>query len=558
MTSLFVTVLRPILMQEGSCELLKQNGSLGFEFKRTGNSLLYFVLTDLGKLRTAFADGVLGMSAEYKKLLRLSGHSHKNIEAFKLHLALHDAGKGDRIKNAVHRDKGGNYYVKLPSGNYYKVAENQITPAQAPQFSEAEEYVDHDVALELYGIVGAREGNCTSTEYLLWEGPAPSEAKTSKDTFILCDELMSLCNEMNIAQIVQGEIPFAGIKKGLNLFFDAYKKDPQLAELVFVHHCFDIFGAKPSDTMVSAAGSSPHIHLKINLLYKVLVAVAQNLNPGKEPAEVAYALYRQELAKAIPDILASGDSSHDMPITHIAQMLRCHLFKTVTDPENQSLTVNENGQFDSRTSLFVEGIDAAFHQLPRGKRQKLVAYLNNISTQDTPAVMVGYGPELLLTATTGAVDAKADPTEKAQIAERLSPMLQLYVNLYELQLQKSAEYSVIHVNNLALIIEQVFTWYKDADKNQKKNFADLLFELQKQGKAKAFLEELGSVKDKTASEQMNKLDECIRALELHLVINKNKTSPPHVNYEKVLRRTPIRILYRELKNDTNVDEIEKK
>lgn len=551
LTGLFVNMLRPRLMPtESACNLLQQNGKLGFEFKRTGNSVLYFSLATRNHLIAAFPNGILGMSAKYKELLRLEGHSETNKTAFYLHLALHDAGKGDYIKRAVHRDNKGNYLIRLPSGNYFKCTDNQlISPADAEQFERAKEYVDHDIALELYGFAGSQENNCTATEYLLWGGTAPKEEQKNKESFILCDELFNLCNEMNIAQIVQGEIPFAGIKKGLDLFFAAYKKNPKLAELVFVHHCYDIFGAKPSDTMVSAAGSSPEIHLKINLLYKTLVRVAQKQEPGKDPAEEAYTLYRKKLAKSIPDILSSDPSLHDLAITRIAQMLRCHLFKTVQNPNNKKITIRDAGQYEARTRLFVESIDAAFHQLPKREQQKLVQLLNNTGTGKTPAVMVKYGPKLLLTATTGAEYAKADPTDKTQIAQCLTPMLKLYLRLYEYQQTRSSRYSDIDVDDLAKIMEQVFTWYKDASKKEKDHFADLLFDLQVKGQANAFLTQLGDIKSKSALEQMQKIQECIKSMGYRWIETENEPAllnDSFLEYETRLRTTPIHTIYSDL------------
>ncbi|WP_454780845.1 hypothetical protein [Legionella sp. WA2022007384] len=560
LTGLFVIMLRSRLMPtESACALLQQDGKLGVEFKRTANSLLYYKLAAQYNYGTAFSNGILGMSYEYATLLSLEKHCRINKEAFYLHLALHDAGKGDRIKNAVHRDIEGNYLIRLPSGNYIKCTEaKETSPTDVNQFARAKEYVDHDIALELYGFVGSQEKNCTATEYLLWEGPAPAEKEQNKKAFILCDELFNLCNEMNIAQIIQGEIPFSGIKKGLDLFFAAYKKYPYLAELVFVHHCFDIFGAKPSDSMISAAGSTPEIHLKINLLYNTLCAVAQKPELDKEAAEEAYTLYRKILAKAIPDILSSDPSSHDLAVTRIAQMLRCHLFKTIQYFDSNYITINEAGKYEARTRLFVESIDSAFHQLPRGQRQKLVSYLNNTGTGETPAVMVMYGPKLFLTATTGAEYAKTDPTDKAKITECLSPMLKLYANLYEFQLTRSRQYSVIDINELAQIVEQVFTWYKDAGKQQKDRFADLLFQLQIRGQAKAFLAQLGDVKSKSALEQLTKMQECIKAAGHSSIVTEERSSSSSnfIEYETRLRTTLIHTIYADLQK-SNLDKVEK-
>lgn len=562
LTGLFVNMLRSRLMPDQSaCNLLQQNEKLGVEFNRTGNSILYYKLAAQNNLITAFANGILGMSAEYKKLLCLEGHSRTNKSAFYLHLALHDAGKGDRIKNAIHKDANGNYFIQLPSGNYFKVTETkEISDANSEQFLQAKEYVDHDIALELYGFVGSKEKKCTATEYLLWTGPAPENLKVNKKAFSLCDELFNLCNEMNIAQIVQGEIPFAGIKKGLDLFFDAYKKDPKLAELVFVHHCYDIFGAAPLDSMVSITGNSPEIHLKINLLYKVLIDVAKKQEPGKDLAKEAYTLYRKKLAKSTSDILISEQSSHDLALTRIAQMLRCHLFKTLKDPNSKQITINETGQYEPRTHLFVESIETAFYQLPLEQRKKLVWYLNNTGTGKTPAVMVMYGPKLLLTATTGAEFVKVDPADKAKIAECLSPMLQLYANLYEFQLKNSNKYSVIDVNELALITEKVFTWYKDADKQQKKLFANLLFVLQTKDLAKSFLSHLGDIKSKSATEQLTNLQECLTSMKLDFVVTENRLTtklPIEVSrYKNLLRTCPIQTIYANLQQ-SNLNKVEK-
>ncbi|KTD73203.1 hypothetical protein [Legionella tucsonensis] len=92
-------------------------------------------------------------------------------------------------------------------------------------------------------------------------------------------------------------------------------------------------------------------------------------------------------------------------------------------------------------------------------------------------------------------------------------MLQLYANLYEFQLKNSNKYSVIDVNELALITEKVFTWYKDADKQQKKFFANLLFALQTKSLAKPFLSQLGDIKSKSATEQLPNLQECLNIYE---------------------------------------------
>ncbi|KTC93523.1 hypothetical protein OQJ18_04010 [Fluoribacter dumoffii] len=546
LTGIFVNHLRTHLMpSERSCDLLKQEEKLAAEFKRTGNSVLYYHLAAENKFDTAFSDGILGMSSEYKKLLRLEEHSPTNKAAFYLHLALHDAGKGDFIKNAVHKDAQGDYIIHLPSGNYVKISEaKEISSADALQFVQAKEYVDHDLALEFFGYAGSKEKDCSATEYLLFGGPAPKQE--NKQKYVFCDELFNLCNEMNIAQIVQGEIPFSGIKKGLDLFFAAYKQNPKLAELVFVHHCYDIFGAAALDSMVSITGNSPEIHLKINLLYQVLVDVAQQQHLNS-PAEEAYTLYRKKLAAAIPDILNSKPSSHDLAVTRIAQMLRCHLFRTSKNPDNNQITINEEGQYEPRTRLFVESIDAAFHQLPRRDRHKLISFLDNTGTEGNPAVMVMYGPKLFLSATTGGEFASPEPTDKKKITECLMPMLKLYMNLYEFQSSRSTKYSSIDVNDLSLIVSKVFTWYKDADKQQKERFARLLFILQKNGQANAFLNQLGDIKSKTASEQLTKLEECLKNIALPPIVLENLPRSENSAFATKLRTIPIQIIYADLK-----------
>ena len=127
--------------------------------------------------------------------------------------------------------------------------------------------------------------------------------------------------------------------------------------------------------------------------------------------------------------------------------------------------------------------------------------------------MVMYGPKLFLTATTGTEFASQDPTETAVIAERLAPMLRLYTRLYNLQSQRSSQYSVIEISELAQIVERVFTYYKEATKEQKEAFANLLFTLQETGKAKEFLAKLPPLADtqtKSAAEQFTCLQETLK------------------------------------------------
>ncbi|KTD19343.1 Uncharacterised protein [Legionella lansingensis] len=534
LTSFMYNCLRASMIPERVCDLLEQNGKLGVEFKRTGNSLLYaYEATIKDNLSIPFPEGVRGMSPAYKALLSLTQHSISNKLAFLFHLAIHDAGKGDTIKNAVKLHPGGFYMVKLEDSYYYIVKMNDgyfqyQTPNTLPEideriFKEANRHVDHDDALEIYARVGSMVANCSPTEFLLYGEVIDEELREdTRDAIALCDELISLCNEINIAQIVQGEIPFAGIKKGLDRFFEAYKQDPLKAELIFAHHCYDIFGAAPLDSLASVtAGNSKEIHLKINLLYETLLEVAEE-DLGKEVSATAYHRYREKLAHAIPAILKSEDTPESSVVlakTRLAQMLRCHLFKTRTD-ESEQMSIAEDGAYESRTTLFVESIDAAFQLLDHESQEKLVECLNrNIDSSGRPSVMLMYGPKLLLTATTGSEFAANDPTNKTKIAECLAPMLDLYTELYNLQAKKSAEYSFMDVGDLAKIVEKVFNWYKDASLQQKNCFASMLACLQATGRAEAFLNGLGDIKTQSSENQLAQIKECLSKTNLPFTVS---------------------------------------
>ncbi|MDI9817898.1 MULTISPECIES: hypothetical protein [unclassified Legionella] len=461
----------------------------GMEFKRTGNSLLYASIALHGNLEIPFPIGISGMSEQYQDRLCLSNQPPENRQAFLWHLAIHDAGKGDLIKKSVRKNTQGMYIIYLDD-NYHQFnpENNVVTSTSKEDYEQANSEVDHDTALVIYSATGSSLHHCTRTEYLLWGEPAP--ATIDKKAIKICDELILLCNEVNIAQIIQGEIPFAGVKKGLDLFFEAYKQNPQKAGLVFVHHCYDIFGAAPLDSIVSiTAGKSPELHLKINLLYETLLEVARQ-PLDENSSRIAYDRYRQKLAQATPEILNATEKENEvLAKTRLAQMLRCHLFKT-KQSENQ-LLIAEDGYYEERTHAFVEIINTSLQSLETNEQTNLIHHLNR-SGEENAAVMVMYGPKLLLTATAGSEFASVDLNDKAKITECLAPMLRLYNKLYGLQLQQGANYSVIDVNNLALIIEKLFSWYQKAEQQQKQTFADLLFMLQEKGLAKGFLEKLGN------------------------------------------------------------------
>ncbi|KTC86338.1 hypothetical protein [Legionella brunensis] len=517
-TTLMSELRKTALFTARGSKLLEENGKLGIEFKRTGNSMLYAIAVLSGHLSNPFPTGILGMTEQYKALISLKDQSPAYQQAFLYHLAIHDAGKGDTIKEAVKVNEEGIYFILIDK-NYYRLDTTAKTISQTgkEEFNLAKAHVDHDNALEAYSIVGAKIMNCSPTEFLLWGG-VPTEA-VDKQAIELCDELITLCNEINIAQIVQGEIPFIVVKKGLDLFFEAYKKDPKKAELVFAHHCYDIFGGVPRDSFASInAGRSPEIHLKINLLYETLIAVAEE-NIGSLSSREAYHRYRQKLATAIPEITQAAEKQskeETLAKTRLAQMLRCHLFKTVTNPETKQLTIAEGGNYDARTLLFVKSIETAFAQLSKPEQEKLVELLNrNVGVTGKPAIMVMYAPKLLLTATTGSELAAKDPVDQQVIADCLTPILDLYAKLYALQASKSATYGVIDVNNLAQIIEKVFLWYQKTDITQKKAFANLLFTLQEKGLDKDFLAKLGdakALKDETL--QLAKLKEVLETTDL--------------------------------------------
>lgn len=527
-TALFYKLREQLMPSENVVNLLKQNGILGVEFKRTGNSLVYAELSLGGNLSIPFPQGVSGMSEEYKAILTLKNHSESNKLAFRLHLAIHDAGKGDVIKNAVRLNHNGDYFVRIADNAYYQLKGEQVTLSNEAQFKAAVEPVDHDMALDVYGFVGSYVQKCSPTEFLIWRQSAPADV--DREAIHICDELIALCNEMNIAQIIQGEIPFDGIRKGLDLFFAAYRKDPKIAELVFAHHCFDIFGAAPTDTFNSISAGQAEVQLKIGLLYNTLIFVAQDQgNP--DPSKTAFQLYRQQLAQAMPAILhmekSSGNEQDIIAMTRVAQMLRCHLFQVKTDAKTTQKSIAEDGNYEQRTRIFAASIQHAFAQLEIEEQQQLVDVLNrNVSTPGKPAVMVMYGPKLFLTATTGTEFAPKDPEEQAVIAERLTPVLRLYTKLYNLQAQDSSKYSSIEIVELALILERTFNFYKDATKEQKEEFANLLFVLQKiskeqkTNKAKEFLDKLpvlAEMKEKSAQEQLLCIQEALKATSIGIV-----------------------------------------
>lgn len=121
------------------------------------------------------------------------------------------------------------------------------------------------------------------------------------------------------------------------------------------------------------------------------------------------------------------------------------------------------------------------------------------------------------------------------------------MNLYEFQSSRSTKYSSIDVNDLSLIVSKVFTWYKDADKQQKERFARLLFILQKNGQANAFLNQLGDIKSKTASEQLTKLEECLKNIALPPIVLENLPRSENSAFATKLRTIPIQIIYADLK-----------
>ncbi|WED43638.1 hypothetical protein [Legionella cardiaca] len=511
LTSVLLNELRHAALPEAS-RLLTEEGKLGDEFARTGNSMLYAMFALSGHLTHPFPIGSLGMSEKYKDLLSLKDQSPAYREAFLLHLAIHDAGKGDVIKNAVKLNEAGLYFVQIEGAYYeYNPEINIIASSSQELFDQATAHVDHDTALEVYAKVGADLKKCSLTEFLLWNGPKEG---VSKDSIAMCDELITLCNFVSIAQIVQGEIPLVGVKNGLDLFFEAYKIDPKKAELVFAHHCYDIFGAAPiPPSLVSiTAGRDPNIHLKINLLYETLLEVAQK-DVGPTSSEEAYTNYRKKLALAIPAIAKQPEAQNEtvtLAKTRLAQMLRCHLFKTETNPETKQLSISDVGAYEARTQLFVKSVDAAFDKLPKQEQEKLVDFLNrNAGTTEKPAVMVMYGPKLLLTGTTGAEFALKDPTEQQTIVDSLVPMLSLYANLYEFQASKSKTYGVIDVNKLALVIGKVFPLYQKSANEQKNYLAELFFTIQKQGLAEEILLKLGDTKDLTDEQRIAKFKEVL-------------------------------------------------
>ncbi|MCL9684603.1 hypothetical protein [Legionella maioricensis] len=566
-TALFYRLRAEAMPTDTALNLLKQNGAFDVEFKRTGNSLIYSELSLGGNLSIVFPRGIHGISEEFKDLLTLKNHSEANKLAFKLHLAIHDAGKGDVIKSAVRKNKEGIYFVRLPDNTYYKFEPtvmfydqpdkslvkkpyNEIEPSDEQHFTEATAHVDHDAALEVYGAVGGAVKGCSATEFLIWDGIAPEDA--NKEAISICDELITLCNEMNIAQTIQGEIPFAGIKKGLDLFFAAYKKDPKMAELVFAHHCFDIYGAAQLDSFSSISAGQPEVQLKIELLYKTLVTVAQD-HDNPEPSKTAFQLYRKKLAAAIPEILPIENNLENeqkiIAITRVAQMLRCHLFKVKTDAQTKHMSIAEDGVYDQRTRLFVGSIKESFNLLAKSEQQQLIEILNrNDGVENNAAAMVMYGPKLLLTATTGTEFAPQDPTESAVIAERLAPLLRLYTKLYNLQSQRSSQYSVIEIVELALIVERVFTYYKEAAREEKETFANLLFTLQETGKAKEFLAKLPPItetKTKTKQEQFACLQEALKttavSFEFSVPVVVPLVTPVTAKPEEIISSEPLKV-----------------
>ncbi len=486
------------------------------------------------------------MSEEYRSILTLRDHSETNKLAFRFHLAIHDAGKGDVIKNAIRMSRDGDYFVRLADNAYYQLNAGQVTVSDEVRFKAAAEPVDHDAALDVYSFVGSKVKKCSPTEFLIWGQSAPAEV--DKEAIRICDALIPLCNEMNIAQIIQGEIPFDGIKKGLDLFFAAYRKDPKMAELVFAHHCFDIFGAAPTDTFNSISAGQAEVQLKIGLLYNTLISVAQDKgNP--EPSKTAFQLYRQQLAQAMPTILHMEKNSENeqriIAMTRVAQMLRCHLFKVKTDAKTSQKSIAEDGNYEQRTSLFATSVQKAFDLLETEEQQQLIELLNrNDSTPGKPAVMVMYGPKLFLTATTGTEFAPKDPEELAVIVERLVPMLKLYTKLYNLQAQDSSQYSAIEIGELALILERTFNYYKDATNEQKEDFVNLLLTLQKiskeqkSNKAKEFLDKLPALADmktKSAQEQLLCIQDALKSVNVAIEFPAVKSEQELEPHQRILK-----------------------
>ncbi|KTD18386.1 hypothetical protein [Legionella jordanis] len=521
-TFLFHCFRSSLMPNERARELLKQNGQLGLEFKRTGNSLMYAQSTLLGNLTSAFPKGQSGMSDDYKAMLGLSNHNPKQKMAFMLHLALHDAGKGDVIKKAVKADKDGNFLIRIDK-NFFKVTENKelIAETSEEEFNKANGFVDHDEALVVYALCGSTHYHCSPTEFLLFGGPAPEDF--DKEILSLCDQLLTLCDEINIAQTIQGEIPFEGIKRGLDLFFEAYHSDPKLADLVFAHHCYDIFGAAPLDSSVSITGNSPEIHLKIDLLYQTLKEVAQQVAPA-EASVTAFKLYRAKLSQAIPEILRTEDRAGTpavLALTRIAQTLRCHLFKTEVD-EKGNRFISSQGSYDKRTAFFVEATNMAFARLCPTTQSQLIHFLNrNEGHKSAAAAMIIYAPKLFLTATTGGEFVKdpsdkevIDPKDKRIVAECLVPMLELYHDLYALTAKRSKVYGEIEINNLTLIVEKMFGWYQQVDLKQKRQFASLLLHLQVNNLDASFCANLQDIKGKEPQVQFEALAMQIKAMKL--------------------------------------------
>jgi hypothetical protein len=152
----------------------------------------------------------------------------------------------------------------------------------------------------------------------------------------------------------------------------------------------------------------------------------------------------------------------------------------------------------------------------------------------------------LLTATTGTAFATQDPTETAVIAERLAPMLRLYTRLYNLQSQRSTQYSIIEIGELAQIVERVFTYYKEATKEQKETFANLLFTLQETGKVKEFLAKLPPLAEtQTAQEQFAYLQETLKtanvAFELPVPVIAPLVKPVTTNPEEIIPSEPLKM-----------------
>ncbi|CEG56719.1 hypothetical protein [Legionella fallonii] len=558
--ALFYRLREQLMPSDNAVNLLKQKGNLGLEFKRTGNSLIYAELSLGGNLSIPFPKGVSGISEGYRNLLTLKNHSETNKLAFRLHLAIHDAGKGDVIKNDVKLNHDGTYFVRLPDNTYYQLNAGQIKLSDEMQLQAAAEPVDHDAALDIYSFVGSKIQKCSPTEFLIWGQTAPEHV--DKEAIRICDELIPLCNEMNIAQVIQGEIPFDGIKKGLDLFFAAYKKDPKMAELVFAHHCFDIYGAAPLDSFESISAGQPEVQLKIELLYKTLLSVAQD-KENLEPSKTAFQLYRQRLAKAVPEILHTEENTEKaqrvIAITRVAQMLRCHLFKVKTDANSVQKSIADDGEYEQRTKLFVASVNEAFNQLAAEEQQQLVEVLNrNDSTEGKPAIMVMYGPKLLLTAVTGTEFAPKDPEEQAVIVDRLIPILKLYVKLYNLQALGSSQYSAIEIGELAQILERTFTYYKEANKEQKEDFTNFLLMLQKiskeqkNNKVKEFLEKLPSLaemKNKSAQEQLLCIQEALKAVNVALDF---PTTHAEVKSEVKQELEPHQDILKKIRDNKNV------